>query len=242
MIEDGLFERFGIEEVFGMHNDPGLAIGAFSIRAGPLMAAADSVRITIEGTGSHAARPHTGVDPVVVASHVVTALQSVVARNVDPIDSAVVSITMIEAGTAENVIPQAVTLRGTLRSLSPEVREMLVERVRAVTESVAVAFGARATVSFRRGYPVTVNDAGRTAFATAVATEIAGAQAVDPAVRPMMGAEDFSYMLEKRPGAMIFLGNGDSAELHNPSYDFSDAAIPFGASYWVRLAETALAG
>jgi len=242
MLRDGLLERFGIQEVFGMHNYPGMQIGEFAIRSGPLMASTDSVVIRIEGKGSHAAWPHFGVDPVLVGAQIVNALQSIVARNVDPLEAAVISICVFQAGQADNVIPQTATLRGTVRTLSPAVRELVKTRVREVVEGTAKLYGAKADLSYNTGYPVLVNDEARTAFAADVADEIAGKDKVNRDTPPLMGAEDFAYMLEERPGAFIYVGNGDSAMLHHPAYDFNDDAIPVGTSYWVRLAERALAG
>jgi amidohydrolase len=242
MLRDGLFERFGIQEVFGMHNYPGMPVGEFAIRSGPMMASTDSISISLEGKGSHAAWPHLGVDTVLVGAQIVNALQSIVARNVDPVDAAVISICVFQAGAADNVIPQHAKLRGTVRSLSPKVRERLRERVREVVEGTARLYGAKVDLAYRTGYPVLVNDENRTAFAASVADEIAGTDKVNRDAPPLMGAEDFAYMLEERPGAFIYVGNGDSAMLHHPAYDFNDEAIPVGTSYWVRLAETALGG
>jgi amidohydrolase len=242
MLRDGLFDRFGIQEVFGMHNYPLMPIGQFAIRSGPMMASTDSIAIKLEGKGSHAAWPHLGVDPVLVGAQIVTALQSIVSRNVDPLEAAVISICVFQAGQADNVIPQTATLRGTVRSLSPVVRELVKTRVREVVEGTAKLYGAKAELSYSPGYPVLVNDEGRAAFAASVAAEIAGKDKVDRDTPPLMGAEDFAYMLQERPGAFIYVGNGDSAMLHHPAYDFNDEAIPHGTSYWVRLAETALAG
>jgi amidohydrolase len=242
MLRDGLFERFGIQEVFGMHNYPGIPVGEFAIRSGPMMASTDSVVIRIEGKGSHAAWPHRGVDTVLVGAQIVTALQSIVSRNVDPLEAAVISISVFQAGQADNVLPQTATLRGTVRTLSPGVRELVKTRVREVVEGTAKLYGARADLTYTTGYPVLVNDESRTAFAAEVADEIAGKDKVARDTPPLMGAEDFAYMLEERPGAFIYVGNGDSAMLHHPAYDFNDEAIPLGTSYWVRLAERALAG
>jgi hippurate hydrolase len=242
MLRDGLLDRFGIQEVFGMHNFPGMPVGEFAIRSGPMMASTDSVAINLEGKGGHAAWPHLGVDTVLVGAQIVNQIQSIVARNVDPLEAAVISICVFEAGQADNVIPQHAKLRGTIRSLSPQVREFLQKRLREVVEGTAQLYGAKADVTFSTGYPVLVNEEGRTAFAAAVADEIAGKDKVNRDVPPLMGAEDFAYMLQERPGAFIYLGNGDSAMLHHPAYDFNDEAIPVGTSYWVRLAETALAG
>jgi hippurate hydrolase len=242
MLRDGLFDRFGIQEVFGMHNYPSMPIGEFAIRSGPMMASTDSIAIKLEGKGSHAAWPHLGVDPVLVGAQIVNGLQSIVARNVDPLEAAVISICVFQAGQADNVIPQTATLRGTVRTLSPAVRELVKKRVYEVVEGTAKLHGAKADLSYTAGYPVLVNDEGRAAFAASVAAEIAGKDKVDRNTPPLMGAEDFAYMLEERPGAFIYVGNGDSAMLHHPAYDFNDDAIPLGTSYWVRLAETALAG
>jgi amidohydrolase len=242
MLRDGLFERFGIQEVFGMHNYPLMPIGQFAIRSGPMMASTDSIAIKLEGKGSHAAWPHLGVDPVLVGAQIVTALQSIVSRNVDPLEAAVISICVFQAGQADNVIPQTATLRGTVRTLSPAVRELVKTRVREVVEGTAKLYGAKAELGYSAGYPVLVNDEGRAAFAASVAAEIAGKDKVDRDTPPLMGAEDFAYMLQERPGAFIYVGNGDTAMLHHPAYDFNDEAIPHGTSYWVRLAETALAG
>jgi hippurate hydrolase len=242
MIGDGLFERFGIQEVFGMHNYPGMPVGEFAIRTGPLMASTDTITIKLEGKGAHAAWPHQGVDTVLVGAQIVSQLQSIVARNVDPLDSAVISICVFQAGHADNVIPQYATLSGTVRSLSARVRELLRERVREVVEGTARLYGAKVELSYVTGYPVLVNEASSTMFAADVAGEIAGEDKVNRDCRPLMGAEDFAFMLQQRPGAFIYVGNGDSAGLHHPAYDFNDEAIPVGTSYWVRLAETALAG
>ena len=242
MVDDGLMDRFGIREVYGMHNYPGMPVGSFGIRPGPMMAAADALTIDIEGVGAHAARPHLGVDTVLVGAQIINAIQSVVARNVDPLKSAVVSICMFRAGNADNVIPQTVQLRGTARSLAADVRDLLEKRLHVVVESTAAAHGGKAKLTYKRGYPVLVNHEDQTEFAASIASQIAGSDKVDTSLPPMMGAEDFSYMLNARPGAFIWIGNGDSAGLHHPSYNFNDEAIPFGTSYWVRLVETALTG
>ncbi len=240
MIDDGLLDRFQIGEVFGLHNYPGLPIGSFAIRPGALMAAADRIRIEVEGHGGHAARPHKAIDTVLVGTAIVGALQQIVARNVDPLESAVVSITLFQAGNTDNVIPQTALLRGTARSLKPEIRDLLERRIVEVAEGVARLHGATARVDYFRDYPVVVNHPRATEFAAGIAREVAGADKVDPAVAPVMGGEDFAFMLQQRPGAFIFMGNGDSANIHNSSYDFSDAAIPYGSSYWVRLIESAM--
>jgi amidohydrolase len=242
MVKDGLMTRFGIEEVYGMHNYPGIPIGQFAIRPGAMMAAADHIEITLEGKGGHAARPHLAVDTILVGAQIINQLQSIVARNVDPLEPAVVSICMFQAGFTDNVIPQHAKLRGTARSLTKEVGKLLQERIKAVVEGTAKLYGATASITYTNGYPVTVNHERQTDFAADVAREIVGKDKVDTDVAPVMGAEDFSFMLNERPGAFIFVGNGDSAGLHHPAYDFNDETIPVGTSYWVRLAETALAG
>jgi len=240
MVNDGMMDRFRIEEVYGMHNYPGFPIGDFAIRPGPMMAAADRIYIDVEGLGGHAARPHTSIDTVVVAAAIVSALQSIVSRNVDPLESAVVSITQFHAGTADNIIPQTAHLRGTARSLTPETRDLVERRVREVVEGTAKLYGAKATLTYKRDYPVTVNHERQTSFAAEVASQVVGKERVDTTVPPVMGAEDFSFMLQARPGAFIFIGNGDSAGLHHPAYNFNDEVIPVGTSYWVKLVETAL--
>jgi amidohydrolase len=240
MVKEGMMERFGIEEVYGMHNMPGLPVGEFAIRPGPLLAAADRIVIEIEGLGAHAARPHQGIDPVVVGAQIVNQAQSIVSRSVDPIKSGLISICQFHAGSADNVIPQTATLRGTARSLLPEVRDILENRLREIVEGTAKAYGAKATLTYNRHYPVTRNHAAQTDFAAAIASDVVGAQGVDTNTPPLMGGEDFSFMLEARPGAFIFIGNGDSAGLHHPAYDFNDDAIPAGVSYWARLVETAM--
>jgi amidohydrolase len=241
MIKDGLMDRFGIEQVYGMHNGPGIPIGSFAIRSGPIMAATDEVNISIEGLGGHAARPHKCIDSVMVGAQLITALQSVVSRSVDPLDSAVISICEFHAGNARNVIPQTAELRGTVRTLTPEVRQLIEKRVGEVVKGVALLTGARIDLTYKRGYPVTVNHRSQTEFATRIAKDVAGEANVHE-MPPLMGGEDFSYMLEARPGAFIFVGNGDSAGLHHQSYNFNDDIIPYGTSYWVRLVETAMAG
>jgi hippurate hydrolase len=242
MVKDGLMERFGIDEVYGMHNMPGLPVGEFAIRQGPLLAAADRIVIEIEGVGSHAAKPHTGIDPVLIGAQIVNQTQSIVSRSVDPIKSGLISICQFHAGSADNVIPQTATLRGTARSLLPEVRDTLENRLRQIVENTAKAYGARATLTYSRHYPVTKNHARQADFAAAVAGGVVGTERVDTNTPPLMGGEDFSFMLEARPGAFIFIGNGDTAGLHHPAYDFNDDAISVGASYWARLVETALPG
>jgi amidohydrolase len=240
MLDDDMMKRFGINEVYGMHNSPGMPVGHFGIRSGPMMAAADALSIEIEGVGAHAARPHLGIDTVLVGAQIINNIQSVVSRNVDPLKSAVVSICMFEASNTDNVIPQIVKLRGTARSLAPEVRDLVEKRLHEVVAGTAAAYGAKATLKYRRGYPVLENHEQQTDFAASVASGIVGASHIDTTLPPMMGAEDFSYMLQARPGAFIWVGNGESAGLHHPAYNFNDDVIPFGTSYWVKLVETAL--
>lgn len=240
MIDDGLFQRFPVDEVYSLHNLPGLPVGHFAVRPGGIMASADRIEIDILGCGAHAARPNEGVDVVLTGAAIVTALQQVAARNVDPQKSAVVSISVFQAGEVDNVLPPVARLIGTARTLDAAVRVQVKERVRAIAEGVATAYGAQARVRFLEGYPVTRNHAPQAAFAAEVARDIAGAHAVNDAADPILAAEDFAFMLERKPGAYLFLGNGASAGLHHPAYDFSDDAIAFGASFWVRLVERAL--
>jgi amidohydrolase len=240
MIKDGLMDRFAIDQVYGMHNGPGIPLGAFAIRPGPIMASTDSIDIKIEGLGGHAARPHKCIDPVLAGAQLVTALQSIASRSVDPLDSAVISICEFHAGDTRNVIPQTAVLRGTVRTLTPQVKELVGKRVREIVAGVAQTTGTKIDLEYVSGYPVTVNHARETDIATQVAREVAGDANVHDTA-PMMGAEDFSYMLEARPGAFIFCGNGDTAGLHHPAYNFNDEAIVFGTSYWIKLVENTLA-
>jgi hippurate hydrolase len=241
MIADGLMERFGITEVYGMHNMPGVPVGQFAIRPGSIMAAADWFTVEIEGKGSHAARPNESIDTLYVAALTVTALQAIVARNVDPIDSAILSVTQISAGNTFNVIPQTATLKGTIRSFDTKVRDLVHARFAEIVNGVAAMHGARAVIDIRQGSTATVNHDEQTLLAAEAAAGIVGETLVDQAVVPCTASEDFGLMLEARPGAFIFIGNGDSAGLHHPKYDFDDASLPIGASYWARLVETASA-
>ena len=241
MIDDGLMTRWAIDEVYSLHNLPGLPVGEFAIRKGPIMAATDEFRITITGRGGHAAKPHETVDPIIVGTQIVSALQTIASRAVNPLDSVVVSVTIFEAGTAFNVIPETATLRGTIRSLTDATRDLAEKRLNEIVNALCAAYGATAEIEFRRGYPVTANHDDQTDFAVSVAEEIAGPERVQRETEPMMGGEDFSYMLLERPGAYIFAGNGDSASLHHPRYNFNDGLIPSGSSYFVRLVEKALA-
>ena len=241
MVQEGMMERFGIDKVFGMHNMPGLPVGEFATRVGPLMAATVEFTIKITGRGGHAAQPNKTIDPIVVGSQIVSSMQSIVSRSTNPVDSLVVSVTKFNAGTAYNVIPEDAVIAGTCRYLNREVGEMAIERLTEIATSIAAAHGAKADVEIDWNYPVTVNHEAETGFAADVASDIAGPGKVERNVPPVLGGEDFSYMLEARPGAFIFIGNGESAGLHHPEYDFNDEVIPHGISYWVKLAETALA-
>lgn len=240
MVKDGLMERFGIQEVYGMHNFPGVPEGHFGIRAGGVMAATDEFKIDIEGVGGHAAMPHKAVDPIVVGAHLITGLQTLVSRNVDPIGSAVLSVTIMEAGTASNIIARTAQLRGTVRTLDEDIRDLMEKRLTEFVPQLAGAFGAKAHLSYRRGYPVTVNAVQQSQLAGDVAALVSGEDKVDRNAAPSMGGEDFSYMLNARPGAYIMVGQGDTAGLHEDTYDFNDDIIPVGVSYWVKLAETAM--
>ncbi len=240
MVDDGLMERWNIDEVFGMHNMPGLDAGSFAIRSGPLMAATDEFDMFIEGDGGHAARPHQSVDPILIGTQIYQALQSIVARNVDPLESAVLSVSSFNAGDAFNIIPQRARLRGTVRTLKPEIRDLIEKRMDELVSSIARAHGAKVEINYQRGYPMTVNHPAQTHIAAKIAKSVVGDDNVDVDKPMSMGGEDFAFMLEERPGAMIFIGNGDSAKLHNEEYDFNDDIIPVGCSYWVQLVETTM--
>src|SRR5579863_203118 len=238
MIADGLFERFPCDAIFGLHNHPGVAVGTFGFRAGPLMAACDTVKVRIVGRGGHAARPHLSVDPVVVGSSIVMALQSVVARNVDPNEAAVVTVGSFRSGHAPNVIPEDAVLEMSVRSFSPAVRETLEARIRAIVDSQAQAYGATAEIDFIRGYPVLVNSEAETEFARQVAVELVGPEHVIAPFPPIAGSEDFAYYLQQRPGCFVRLGNGEGRPmLHNARYDFNDENLTIGAAFWTRLVE-----
>ncbi|MBZ9996809.1 M20 aminoacylase family protein [Mesorhizobium sp. BH1-1-4] len=241
MVKDGMMERFDIAKVFGMHNMPGLPVGQFAIRPGPIMAATAEFTITVKGKGGHAAMPHGTIDPIVITSQLVGALQTIASRSTDPVEAVVVSVTKFHAGDAYNIIPESAEIAGTLRTLKKEVAKKSEERIRAICAGLATAYGATIEVDYDANYPVTFNHANETIFASDVAADVAGDAQVHREIQPVMGGEDFSYMLEARPGAFIFIGNGETAGLHNPAYDFNDEAIPHGMSYWVKLAETALA-
>jgi len=245
MIDDGLFERFPAQSVYALHNWPALAPGQFGITPGPAMAAADRIEIAIEGRGGHGAHPHAAVDPVLVAGHIITAAQSIVSRNVSPLDTAVVSLCALSAGNvgAMSVIPARATLVGTVRSFRPATQDMIERRLGDLVGSIAAAFGARATLKYERIYPATVNHAREAAFAADVAESLVGAENVVRNLEPSMGSEDFSFMLRERPGAFARLGQGGAEQgcfLHNSRYDFNDAVIPLGAGYLATLAERSL--
>ncbi|MGY5809814.1 M20 aminoacylase family protein [Rhizobium sp. LEGMi198b] len=240
MVKDGMMERFRIEEVYGMHNLPGLPVGQFAIRKGAIMAATDEFTVTIKGRGGHAAMPHTTIDPIAIGAQIITNLQLIASRSANPLKSVVVSVTKFNAGNAYNVIPNDASFVGTVRTLDAEIRDLAERRFRQIVSGIAASHDAEADIQFHRNYPVTVNHADETEHAIAAARDIAGTANVIPNIDPMMGGEDFSYMLNARPGAFIFVGNGETAGLHNPAYDFNDEAIAHGISYWVRLAEQRL--
>jgi amidohydrolase len=252
MIDDGLFERFPCDAVFGMHNWPGMAVGRFGVAMGPAMASSNEFSIRVEGRGAHAALPHLGVDPVFVAVQIAQGLQGIVTRAKKPIDAAVLSITQIHGGDAVNVIPEYATLAGTVRTFSDDVTRLIEERMRAIAQLTAQAHGASASVQFQWNYPPTVNHRAEAEFAASVMDDIVGPDNVVRDLEPTMGSEDFAFMLRARPGAYVFIGNGDGSHraaghgpgpcmLHNPSFDFNDELIPLGATFWVRLAERFLA-
>ena len=251
MIKEGLFEKFPVQAVFGMHNWPGASVGKFAVSAGPVMASSNEFKITVRGKGGHAALPHNAIDPVPVACQMVQAFQTIISRNKKPVDAGVISVTMIRAGEATNVIPDSCELQGTVRTFTIEVLDMIEQRMREVAQHTAAAFGAQCEFEFVRNYPPTINAAHEADFARGVMASIVGASNVGEQ-EPTMGAEDFSYMLQAKPGCYSFIANGDGAHremghgggpcmLHNPSYDFNDDLIPLGATYWARLAEAWLA-
>ena len=240
MVDDGMMDRFNVQQVYGMHNMPNLPVGQFAIRPGGLMASADLFSIYIEGRGGHAAQPHTSNDPAMVVAQLVNAFQTIVSRNANPVESMVISVTQIHMGDANNVIPQTAWMNGTVRTLDPTVRDLAETRMKTICEHIGAAFDAKVRIEYKRNYPVTVNHEAETAFAASVARQIVGDGNVDENTPPVMGAEDFSFMLESRPGAFIFVGQGEGAALHHPEYDFNDDIIPIGCSYWARLVETAM--
>jgi len=241
MVEDGLFEKFPVESVFGMHNWPGLPAGQFAVRPGPMMACSDSFEMIVAGRGAHAGMPHLGIDPIVVASQIVTALQTIVARNAHPLESAVVSVTQFHAGDTWNIIPQEVVLRGTTRAFTAAMQDLIESRMKAIGEGICAAYGAELRFRYMRRYPPTVNTEAETELAAGVLEEVAGPGNVRRDLLPSMGAEDFSFLLQQKPGSYVWIGNGENrAFLHHPSYDFNDEILPLGASYWARLVERVL--
>ncbi len=242
MIKDGLFERFPVDAVFGLHNWPGFAEGQFAFLEGPAMASVDMAIIRIQGRGGHGAKPHLAIDPVVVASSLVLALQTIVSRHVDPLEAAVVTVGSIHGGSLPNVIPDSVELQLTVRAFNEDVRQSIRQRITALVESHVASFGATADLHYPTGYPVLVNAAAETDFALSTARRHFGADRIQPGLKPITASEDFAFMLEERPGSYLFLGNGDSADLHSPRYDFNDAIIPDAARYWVHLVEDFLSG
>lgn len=239
MVQEGVMDRFEIGQVFALHNAPGLDFGRFHTTPGPIMAAADTFTINLTGKGGHGARPHDCVDPVVAACAIVQSLQTIVSRNVDPKLQLVISTTQIHTGTTDNVIPEEVYINGTVRTFDKEVQAMVVRRMQAIVDGHAASYDLQAELDFEFGYPPTVNDAAKTDFAVEVAGEVAGGAGVEPAFPPVMGAEDFSYMLEARPGAYLMLGQGEGAGVHHPKYNFNDEIAPIGASFFARLVERA---
>ena len=238
MVEDGLMTRWGIQQIYGLHNMPGLPEGHFGITPGPILAAADSFEITVHGKGGHGgAGPHRAVDSVLIGAEIVSALQSIVARNVDPMKTAVLSTCMFNAGSAFNIIPATAKLGGTVRTFDPQVRDLMERRIAEVADGVARAYGGSAETNYIRLYPATINHADETVIAADVARDVVGAERVNDRVTPLMGGEDFAFMLESRPGAFILLGMGDGHECHHPAYRFNDSILGHGASYWVRLIE-----
>lgn len=237
MLEEGLFERFPCDAVYGLHNHPGYPVGKMMFRSGPFMAACDTVNITIYGKGGHAARPHMTVDPILVASSLVVALQTLVSRNIDPNETAVVTVGSLHSGHAANVIPETARLEISVRSFDADVRKILEQRIRTLVEHHAAGYGARANIEYVPGYPVLVNHQQETEFAQAVAKELLGEENVVENLPPISGSEDFAYFLQQKPGCFLRLGNGDSAVLHNPAYDFNDDSLILGAAFWTRLVE-----
>jgi hippurate hydrolase len=244
MIDDGLFERFPCDSIFGMHNRPKLAVGRFAVRAGPMMAGGAFFDIDVTGVGAHGARPEAGIDPIAVAVQIASTLQTIVSRNVKPVDTAVLSITQFHAGDAYNVIPQTARLSGTVRAFSTETMALIGDNMKRTAEGVARAMGAQAKVDFRVNFQPTINDPGQAEFAASVCAELVGEDKVDRAPPLNMASEDFSFMLERVPGCYINIGNGDvegSCEVHNPGYDFNDEALPLGVAFFVRAVERKLA-
>jgi hippurate hydrolase len=237
MIEDGLFERFPCDAIFGIHNHPGVAAGTFGFGTGAFMSASDTAKITVRGRGGHAARPHLSVDPILIAGSLIMALQSVVSRNIDPTQTAIVTIGSVHAGKAANVIPESATLELSIRSFDADVRERLEQRIRALVTAQVESYGGEVTIEYDRGYPVLVNTSAETEFAREVAQELVGAERVIAPFPPVTGSEDFAYFLQRKPGCFLRLGNGEGAMVHNAHYDFNDEILTLGAAYWTRLVE-----
>jgi amidohydrolase len=240
MVQEGIMDRYGISQVFGMHNMPGIEVGKFGICDGPIMAAIDAFDLIVKGKGGHAAMPHLSIDPIVIAAQVVLGLQTLVSRNTDPIQSLVISVTKVHAGEAYNVTPSQVEMGGTVRTLAPALRDFAERQMQAAAQAIARGFGGEIEFKYRRQDPVTFNYPEGTNLAIKAACNLVGSAAVDDKIKPLMISEDFAYMLEARPGAFIFIGNGKSAGLHHPAYEFDDEALPYGIGYWVSLVETAL--
>ena len=251
MMDDGLFERFPMEAVYGMHNWPGIKAGSFGVVAGPMMASSNEFRVVVKGKGAHAAQPHRGIDPVMVAVQIAQAWQTIISREKNPLDTAVLSITQIHAGSATNVIPDEAVMIGTVRTFSTSVLDLIERRMNEIANGLAASFGATVDFSFKRNYPPLINHPEQTAFAIEAMRAVVGAENVDTNVEPTMGAEDFAFMLQEKPGCYVFIGNGDGdhrsrghglgpCQLHNGSYDFNDHLLPIGASFWARLVEMSL--
>ena len=245
MVEEGLFDRYPMEAVYGMHNIPGMPVGTFAVKPGPMMAAFDIFELVVTGKGGHAAMPHLTIDPIVVGTKIVEAYQSIVSRSIDPQDPVVLSVTQFHAGDAYNVIPNKVSISGCTRCFSPRVQEKLEAQMKQVATEICRAYGATCEFKYERRYPPTVNSEIEAHLAGSVATELVGADSVNLNPKPAMGSEDFAYMLQEKPGAYIWIGNGDgegegSCMVHNPSYEFNDEILPIGATWWVKLAETSL--
>ncbi|MQX95016.1 amidohydrolase [Sinorhizobium medicae] len=241
MVQEGIMDRFSVSQVFGMHNEPGIEVGEFAICDGPILAALDEFDLVVKGKGGHAAAPHETIDPVVIAAQVIVGLQTLVSRSTDPLEALVLSVTMLKGAEAFNIIPDQVEIAGTVRTLVPSLRDFAERQILACAQGIARGYGADVELRYRRHDPVTFNHTAETNLAIKAAGSLVGTGSVNDRVKPQMGSEDFAYMLEARPGAFIFLGNGATASLHNPAYDFNDEALPYGIGYWVHLVESVLA-
>lgn len=241
MVQEGIMDRFGISQVFGMHNAPGMDIGKFAICEGGIMAALDEFDLVVKGKGGHAAKPHETIDPVVIAAQIILGLQTLVSRSTNPLEALVISVTMLKAADAFNIIADKVEMTGTVRTLVPRLRDFAEERILAAAQGIARGFGGEVELNYRRHDPVTFNHSEETKLAIKAARNLVGTACVDDNMKPRMGSEDFAYMLEARPGAFIFVGNGSTAALHHAAYDFNDDALPYGIGYWISLVETLLA-